>query len=270
MLAIRNLELHVTHACNLGCESCSHYSNHGHKGMLSLDDARAWMQGFSRRLAPKQFSLLGGEPTVHPRLTDFVLLAREQWPGTHIRLVTNGFFLHRHPGLGAAIGRDPDARIYLSIHHESPEYQQALSPAWKTLHQWQKDHGVQVQVYRSHGHWTRRYHGHGSDMPPFTDARPRDSWKRCPARYCPQLFEGHIWKCAPLAYLPMQQEKFGIGEAWSPYLKYRPPSPDNSDEELSAFFAREEEPECGMCPAEPQTFALPLPLPRRRVVPIAG
>ena len=35
---IKQLELHVTHACNFTCEGCSHYSNHGHFGNISLDD----------------------------------------------------------------------------------------------------------------------------------------------------------------------------------------------------------------------------------------
>ena len=85
----------------------------------------------------------------------------------------------------------------------------------------------------------------------------------CPARTCPQLFEGAIWKCAPLAYLPMQDRKYGLSEKWAPYLGYRPLAPDCSDAELAAFFAREDEPACGMCPARPERFAPAFPLPRR-------
>ncbi len=51
MMKTRQLELHVTHACNLSCESCSHYSNQGHKGMLDLAAAAAWMTQWSQRLA---------------------------------------------------------------------------------------------------------------------------------------------------------------------------------------------------------------------------
>src|SRR5579885_321548 len=36
-LDVRHLEIHVTHACNLKCESCSHYSDQGHKGVVSLE-----------------------------------------------------------------------------------------------------------------------------------------------------------------------------------------------------------------------------------------
>jgi len=75
---LENLEMHVTHSCNLTCESCSHYSNHMHKGLLSLDDASVWMDKWNNKLNPKIFSLMGGEPTLHPQLTEFVILARKK------------------------------------------------------------------------------------------------------------------------------------------------------------------------------------------------
>src|SRR5262245_16722507 len=99
MQSFRNLEMHVVHSCNLSCESCSHYSNQGHKGMVSLDEAERWMQAWCGRLAPQNFVLLGGEPTIHPKLPEFLVLARRYWPNARLRLITNGFFLHRHPTL---------------------------------------------------------------------------------------------------------------------------------------------------------------------------
>lgn len=81
MGGVENLEMHAAHGCNLTCESCSHYSNHSHKGLLSLDDARQWMCAWSDRLlSPDVFSLLGGEPALHPDLAALVRLARTCWP----------------------------------------------------------------------------------------------------------------------------------------------------------------------------------------------
>jgi len=56
----RKLELHVAHGCNLSCESCSHYSNHAHSGIVSLEDADHWMALWSNRVSVKRFALLGG------------------------------------------------------------------------------------------------------------------------------------------------------------------------------------------------------------------
>lgn len=260
MNSIRNLEIHLAHSCNLSCESCSHYSNQGHKGTLALEEADHWMGLWSRRLNPHTFSLLGGEPSIHPDLPGFVTLARQHWPAAHLRLVTNGFFLHRHPELPLVLQRDPDACIYLSIHHDAPEYQAKLNPIFEMLKGWVRDYGIRVEAYMSFKHWTRRYHGIGSTMTPFQDGQPRQSWEHCPARYCPNLFEGKIWKCAPLAYLNLQDAKYHLSDAWKPYLQYQPLDSGCSDEQLTEFFSREEESSCGMCPANPERFKLPMPV----------
>jgi hypothetical protein len=257
--AVHNLEIHVAHACNLACESCSHYSDHGHKGMLTLQDADAWMGAWAPRLKPRIFGLLGGEPTINPRLADFVPLTRRHWPDSNIRITTNGFFLHRHPDLPRVLKEDRDATLVVSIHHRSPEYREKFAPVVDLVRGWVAQYGIRVQLRPSDQWWTRRYQGFGAEMLPFDDGNPRASWEICPAKTCPQIHEGKVWKCGPLAYLGMQDEKYGLGDAWAPYLGYQPLSADCTDEELRAFFAREEEPACGMCSAKPRHFAIPVP-----------
>jgi len=260
MKSVHHLEIHVAHACNLTCESCSHYSNQGHKGLLSVADAEQWMALWAHRINPKTFSMLGGEPSLHPQLPAFVELARRNWPDAHLRLVTNGFFLHRHPDLPAVLKGVSNAAIYWSIHHDSPEYRERLAPIFDLLQGWVLEHGIRVETYRSYKTWTRRYLGEGAAMQPFADGQPRQSWEHCPAKTCPQIYEGKIWKCAPLAYLGMQDAKYGLSDAWKPYLAYQPLDASCSDEQLTEFFEREEEPTCGMCPAKPKRFELPMPL----------
>lgn len=264
MRDIRNLEIHVVHSCNLACESCSHYSNQHHKGMVGLEEADRWMAGWSKRINPAVFSLLGGEPTIHPHLPEFIPLVRKHWPKTQIRLVTNGFFLHRHPELPKVINADPDTWLYVSIHHESVEYREKILPIMQFVDDWNMQHGVRVSYYHSYRYWTQRYKGFGSQMEPFDDQQPRKSWEICGARYCPQLFEGSIYKCGQLAYLKMQDEKYHLSEKWSHYLQYEPLRTGCSDAELNEFFDREEESYCGMCPSRLVKFNLPIPLPSKR------
>lgn len=270
MKVFRNLELHVAHSCNLTCESCSHYSNQGHKGLLTLEKADHWMNSWNRRLDPKTFSLLGGEPTIHPRLPEFVTLSRKHWPQAHLRIVTNGFFLHHHPTLPQILQSDPNAALYLSVHHRAEEYQEKLRPVLALLREWVREYGIKVRISESSTNWTRRYKGFGAAMEPFEDGNLRQSWEKCPARFCRQLFEGQIWKCAPLAYLKLQDAKYGLSEKWKTYLGYAPLSPECSDEELNAFFEQKEESYCGMCPAKPEKFQLPLPLPRAKPELVTG
>ncbi|OAI45772.1 radical SAM family protein [Planctomycetaceae bacterium SCGC AG-212-F19] len=262
MRTIENLELHVVHSCNLTCESCSHYSNQGHKGMLTLEDADRWMKPWRGRIKPQTISLLGGEPTIHPELSEFIPLVRQHWPDACIRLVTNGLLLHRHPRLPAMLQRFPSL-LEISVHHPSPEYRERFKSVRKLVDGWVNRYAIQVVFWESYRHWTRRYRGFGSDMEPFEDNRPEQSWQICPAKNCKQLYQGTLWKCAPLAYLPLQAAKYRLSEKWDPYLAYQPLRPDCTDGELDEFLGRESESYCSMCSAYPRRFDLPLPFASR-------
>jgi Radical SAM superfamily/4Fe-4S single cluster domain len=262
---IGRLELHVTHACNLVCESCSHYSNHNHHhGHLTLAEADRWMGPWSHRFDVREFHLLGGEPTIHPDLCGFVALVRRHWPKTFIRIRTNGFFLHRHPDLPALLVADGRAVISLAVHHDSPEYHEHLRPTFELIARWHDEFGIETDVDQAHANWTRRYHGFGAAMQPFEDNAPRASWEICPARICKQLFEGKIWKCAPLAYLKMQKAKYALSPKWDYYLGYQALDPLCSDAELDDFIAKEDEPYCGMCSATRRPLALSIPIRGRQ------
>ena len=258
--SVHRLELHVTHTCNLACDSCSHYSNHGHAGNLDLAEADRWMGAWSDRLIVEEFNLLGGEPTIHPGLSEFVVLARRHWPMVRIRIITNGFFLHRHPDLPLVLAADGNTDLALSVHHDGTEYAERLRPIFDLLETWQRDHGTKFHIWPSHQGWTRRYLGFGDAMLPFEDGRPRQSWEICPARHCKQLYEGKLWKCAPLAYLGLQKAKYRLSDKWDPYLRYAPLDANCTDDELDGFLALENEAACSMCSAEPRRFSLPDPI----------
>jgi len=221
------------------------------------------MRAWSSRITLNELNLLGGEPTLNPHLPEFVPLARNYWPAAHIRIITNGFFLHRHPELPSTLSADGNASIALSVHHDEPDYVERLRPIFDLLTAWRRDHGTKVEIRQSYQAWTRRYLGFGADMLPFEDGRPRQSWEVCPARHCKQLHDGKLWKCPPLAYLGLQRAKYGLSSKWDPYLMYVPLDPTCTDRELDDFLAREDESACSMCAAEVHRVSLPNPLRSR-------
>jgi hypothetical protein len=192
-----------------------------------------------------------------------VPLVRRFWPSSVLQLTTNGFLLARHPQLPRQLAEAGDTRLLISVHHGSAAYHRRLEPVAALLDSWVAEYDIDVRYLHSHEIWTRAYRGFGAAMEPFEDRSPRQSWKLCGSRFCPQIHEGAIWKCAPLAYLPMQDRKYGLSGKWKPYLDYRPLPPTCTDRELSAFFRRKAEPYCAMCPARPERFAPPLPFPSR-------
>jgi hypothetical protein len=260
-VAVRNLQIHVADACNLACEGCSHYSNYGHKGIRSLATAEEWLAPWEGLLAPKKFVLLGGEPAINRELPGYVTVSRRMFPDAEIRVTTNGFLLHRHdPALPEALREAGNNRLIISIHHEGKEYLDKVKPSLALALEWRERYGIEVSFRAAAARWRRTYKGSGAGMEPFDDGDARASWENCPGRHCLQVYEGNLYKCAPLAYLGMQHAKFELSRAWERYLAYTPLAPGCSEEELREFVGREEEPCCEMCPTSTIEYTLPSPL----------
>jgi hypothetical protein len=257
-IPFRSLEVHVSHACNLRCYNCSHYSEHGHKGVVSLAEFEDWSAPWCRKIQPQDFNLLGGEPALHKQLAEFVVLARRLWPRSKLILVSNGLLLKNHPGLPEALEKT-NTLLSLSIHHDSPKYREKLAAVRSLLDSWQAVYRFGLEWRESYSYWTRIYRGYGPDMQPYDDRDPAASYRNCWSKHSKQLYLGKIWKCPPLAYLHMQKEKYDIGPAWDKYLAYRPLEPTASCEEIERFLSLEAEHFCEMCPANPEGIEKPSP-----------
>lgn len=253
--SIYDLEVHIIHVCNLFCNNCSHYMNHSHQGTLSLEEAEFWFKTWNCRLKPTKFVLLGGEPTLHPELSEMILLARKMWPSSELHLFTNGYFLKNHPNLEKVL-RDTKTLLKISIHgdvfnqlglmKETPEYNEKFKEIIEITNKWQ---GVRFMWPKSFEKWYQLYKGYGDSMEPFKDNNPRKSWEICTAKLCHQIHENKIWKCPRIAYLGMQKSKFNLSKDWDDYLKYQALEHTCNHQQLVEFFQREEENICSMCPA---------------------
>lgn len=253
------IQLHLTHSCNLTCEGCTHYMNQGHSGSVSLETADEWFASWSQRIVPQRVTLMGGEPSLHKDLTEFVYLTRKRWKYSQIDIVSNGFFLDRHPDLWKAL-IDTNTTLGVSVHSDGdPEYREKFEPIYALMKKWISK-GAPVEMRPSIIHWIRQYKGFGDKMEPYEDNNPKRSWSICVSKMCVQLHEGKLWKCPALAYLPMQAKKYNLSEKWDPYLKYVPLNSDCTKEELREFFTKREESFCKMCPAKEDYFTPENPL----------
>ena len=107
-------------------------------------------------------------------------------------------------------------RLEISVHHRSPEYAARAAEIQRVVADWQQRYRFPVRWRTSFARWERVYRGFAAEMQPYADGNPRQSWQRCRSRWCPQILGGRIYKCPQIAYLPMQDEKFGLGPEWSP------------------------------------------------------
>ncbi|MDR3356314.1 MAG: radical SAM protein [Spirochaetaceae bacterium] len=92
------VEVHITEHCNLNCKGCSHFSSLADEEYLEPVDFERDCRRLSR-LTNKfyAFKLLGGEPLLHPKITEFNDIARRHFPGIPIQIITNGTLLPKQP-----------------------------------------------------------------------------------------------------------------------------------------------------------------------------
>lgn len=255
IIEARQIELHLAHTCNLHCDGCAHYSNYTVKGILPIAEGGEWLTTWARRIEPRRFKFLGGEPTLNPDLIEYIELVAKLWPRSHRILTTNGYFIERHPTLPRVLA-ETKTQLRISFHSTEAKYADKLTMVLEQLKDWVRDDGVDVAVDDATKGWYRTYRGAGKDMMPFEDHDPRAAWETCVNRYCMNLHDNRLWKCPPIAYLNTIEERFKLRDnpAWQPYLAYEGVGPDISDEDLVEFLSREEEPICEMCPARPVTY----------------
>jgi hypothetical protein len=253
---VRWIEFHASHTCNLRCQSCSHFAPSSLGSPVVPEEAFRQMEPWGKRLSPARFNILGGEPTLNPRLSEILMIARRCWPDDSIHLVTNGFFLDRHPDLPSALLKT-GARLIVTKHDDTPEYERRWRDIERVLNGFRAQK-IDVKIGVSNRAWTLRYHGSGNAIRPFRDDDQRASWTNCVCRHCHQLHDGLLWKCPILAYLPALSRRWPeISDEWALGLAYRPLRPDASDDEVRVWFALEDEPQCSLCPAHPKRFSRP-------------
>lgn len=88
------VEIHVAEHCNLNCKGCNHFSCLAGEEFL---DTAVFERDLKRlsEISKNYFEikLLGGEPLLHPRITEFFDIARKYFPSTPVQLTTNGILL---------------------------------------------------------------------------------------------------------------------------------------------------------------------------------
>jgi len=97
-IRINQLEFYITNVCNLTCDHCRSFNNFNFSGMYEFNKEAiaAWAEKLDFVTG---FSILGGEPTLHPRLHEWVKGLAEAWPDAPRKLITNGTYLSKVPNL---------------------------------------------------------------------------------------------------------------------------------------------------------------------------
>jgi organic radical activating enzyme len=96
-LVRKSIEYSLTDHCNLSCYGCDHASPLLPPALAEAASFEADLAALRGVLHTQRLYLIGGEPLLHPRLADFMDIARRSGVCDGVFLVTNGTLLHRAP-----------------------------------------------------------------------------------------------------------------------------------------------------------------------------
>jgi organic radical activating enzyme len=108
------IEVDLCHHCNLNCAGCSAFSpliaepQFADSGVFENDIMRlsALLNGNLGRI-----HLMGGEPLLHPEISEFIRASRKAFPQMAIKIVTNGVLLDKMPDSFWSVCKEQEAII---------------------------------------------------------------------------------------------------------------------------------------------------------------
>lgn len=94
-------EISLADHCNLSCQMCDHFSQLSKPWLVDeqqfKSDIARMAEIFDHEIGA--ITLLGGEPTLHPKVNEFLMYTRNQFPNAEIILLTNGVLLTKWENL---------------------------------------------------------------------------------------------------------------------------------------------------------------------------
>lgn len=95
MVEVVHLDINIVEHCNLSCTACSHLSPLHKPWRMSLEEIERDLEALRPILKPKNITVVGGEPLLHPELLQILQLLKRLRVDEQTWLITNGTLLPR-------------------------------------------------------------------------------------------------------------------------------------------------------------------------------
>ena len=247
------LEFYITNVCNLTCEHCRSFNNFKFTGFYEYNQEN--IDKWAEKIDIKHYSVIGGEPTLHPRLEQWLRGLRQAWPNSVAELITNGTHLSKVKNLHHMLA-EYDYELQISIHgHNLRELiAKEIFLAFGEC---------EIKAIESNRLWLRTKKGVKIDLQNgeffqegiFTngelklyDSDPNKAFRNC-LKSCNHMIGDKIYKCAVLGLLPefLRQQ----GKTVTHSLSYQGVDVDAFDRETLHHLSNPV-PHCSICPESPK------------------
>lgn len=175
------IEYHVADHCNLKCKGCGHLSNVAKPAFGNLGQFRKDLIRLKELFwGIERIRLMGGEPLLNPELPEFIASAREAFPDTNIRVVSNGLLIPRADDRLLRTMRDCDAGFDVSQYPPTQSIKEDIELRC-----------MENEVQLSLSPLITEFHRRKKEAPP--DAQT--AFDKCASSHCHFLLDGKISLC---------------------------------------------------------------------------
>ena len=239
------LGLDVCEVCNLRCEHCTHFSPF-RTALHSKEELMDSLTRWGGRIVPRELSILGGEPFMHPDLGEIVVAARKSFFASRIVLTTNGTLLSKADDRLLRTLAKSRVSLHISVHLDTKEYQDDLAVAIQKLQQFRIKH--HIESYTAPGSWYMIYGLNSKGVPIPYDSNPLQAWNVCFRRDCGKIIGDQLYRCGTLGNIVRAYHEGAIGSEWSRALTHQPATLDSTPQEILEYIRGGGMPECSVCP----------------------
>lgn len=195
---LHRLVVHLTDHCNLNCKGCTHFSNIAKPAFADVDQFENEFARLETIFSGiTEIYLLGGEPLLHPKVNEFLKIARAHFPASRINLMSNGVLV---PRMGEEFWRamhDNDIWLVCDLYPIGlpVEEIEALAKKYDVDLEWTDPRAdffkLPLDLTGSQDA-TRSFHGCGG------------------VNNCVIIRDGRLYPCAYIAYIDILKQKYDL------------------------------------------------------------
>lgn len=207
-------------------------------------------------------TIIGGEPTLHPELEQWVRGAALAWPDRPVCVQTNGLIpLFETPWWAQASRDHPNIGIGVAMHSQAA--------AAKIRKRWSKHQSTGIFDAWNFSQCALRPSDTGFEV---HDSDPQPAWNACTMRTSHTILQGKLYRCPVMAVLPQFQQQYTVNMSTQQQelLKsYRSLGADCTDQDLRDFVQQRDTamPQCRLCPEQYVESVVDFDIQRRHCPP---
>ena len=191
------IEFWATRHCNLNCKGCSACSPIKQKWFLNLSSLSADLSRMKfLDINILNINVLGGEPLLHPKITEIFSLVKNFYPHTNLGLLTNGLLLPTMPE---------------DFWHSCQEFNVMIKvtclPIMSQHSRTELEKILQRQKLRYHLTDKKRFN---KILVLNNKSKLEDIVKNCGCKGACQLFNGHVSRCTVPMVVQDLNSNFGV------------------------------------------------------------